>query len=120
MASGLLESEFLGLQTIEHVMRISRTWDSIVSLLPKGGEALWGNLDWSPEEGLECSSEKKRHLQAESRENNTKSSDEMSPSQVKQPKKYGRVISFGQEASEILSSQLPTFSKVRLLPILSL
>ncbi|KAK1383077.1 Phosphatidylcholine-sterol acyltransferase [Heracleum sosnowskyi] len=111
MASGLLESEFLGLQTIEHVMRVSRTWDSIVSLLPKGGETLWGNLDWSPEEGLGCSSEKKRHLQAESRENNTKSSEEKSPSQVKHPKKYGRVISFGHEVSEVLSSQLPTFSK---------
>ncbi|KAL8089933.1 hypothetical protein AgCh_039409 [Apium graveolens] len=111
MASGLLESELLGLQTIEHVMRVSRTWDSIVSLLPKGGETLWGNLDWSPEEGLECSSEKKRHLQAESRENNTKISEEMSPSQVKHPKRYGRVISFGVEASEVLSSQLPTISK---------
>lgn len=111
MASGILESEILGLQTIEHVMRVLRTWDSIVSLLPKGGETVWGNLDWSPEEGYDCDSERKRHLQALSRENNTGSSVDRSLFQVKNPKKYGRIISFGKEASEVLSSQLPTFSK---------
>ncbi|KAL1827732.1 putative phospholipid:diacylglycerol acyltransferase 2 isoform X2 [Daucus carota subsp. sativus] len=111
MASGLLESELFGLQTVEHVMRVSRTWDSIISLLPKGGEAVWGNLDWSPEEGYECGLEKKRHFQADSRENNSKSSEENSSLQVNHPKKYGRVISFGQEASQVHSSKLPTFSK---------
>lgn len=120
MASGILESEILGLQTIEHVMRVLRTWDSIVSLLPKGGETVWGNLDWSPEEGYDCDSERKRHLQALSRENNTGSSVDRSLFQVKNPKKYGRIISFGKEASEVLSSQLPTFSKVHHLPCISI
>ncbi|KAK1394404.1 hypothetical protein POM88_013460 [Heracleum sosnowskyi] len=76
MASGLLEYEFLGLQTIEHVMRVS-----------------------------------KRRMQALLRENNTKSSEDKSLFQVQDPKKYGRIISFGKEASKVLSSQLPTFSK---------
>lgn len=120
MASGLLESELFGLQTVEHVMRVSRTWDSIISLLPKGGEAVWGNLDWSPEEGYECGLEKKRHFQADSRENNSKSSEENSSLQVNHPKKYGRVISFGQEASQVHSSKLPTFSKASLLPFFCL
>ncbi|KAK4409028.1 putative phospholipid:diacylglycerol acyltransferase 2 [Sesamum angolense] len=40
MAPGLLDSEILGLQTLEHVMRVSRTWDSIISLVPKGGDDL--------------------------------------------------------------------------------
>lgn len=111
MAFGLLDSKFLGLQTLEHVMRVSRTWDSIVSLIPKGGETFWGNLDWSPEEGHECDLEKKRYLEVSSKENNSKSSDGKSLFQVKHPTKYGRIITFGKEASALLSSQLPTFSK---------
>lgn len=55
MAPGLFDETFL-FQTMEHVMRVSRTWDSVVSLIPKGGETLWGNLDWSPEEEYNCSS----------------------------------------------------------------
>lgn len=113
MASGIIDSEFLGLQTIEHVMRVSRTWDSIVSLVPKGGETIWGNLDWSPEEGHECDQEKESYLQLSSRENNSKISDGKSCFKVKHPTKYGRIISFGKEASELRSSHLPTFSKVQ-------
>ncbi|GKB74316.1 L-arabinokinase-like protein [Tanacetum coccineum] len=32
-------------------MRMSRTWDSTLSMIPKGGDTVWGGLDWSPEEG---------------------------------------------------------------------
>ena len=59
MAHGLLDSELLGLQTLD-VMLVSRTWDSIISLMPKGGETIWGNLDWSPEEGYSCDMAKKK------------------------------------------------------------
>lgn len=111
MASGLIDSEFLGLQTIEHVMRVSRTWDSIVSLLPKGGETFWGNLDWSPDEGNEREQESSLHLS--SRENNSRSYGK-NCFKVKHPTNYGRIISFGIEASKILSSHLPTFSKVHI------
>lgn len=113
MAPGLLDSEFLGLQTLEHVMRVSRSWDSVISLLPKGGETIWGNLDWSPEEEQICDSDKKKYLQPSSRENNSNNnggSGETIFEVKKEPTKYGRLISFGKEASELPSSQLPTLT----------
>ncbi|KAM7496853.1 hypothetical protein LguiA_021267 [Lonicera macranthoides] len=110
LAPGLLDSEFLGLQTLEHVMRVSRTWDSIISLVPKGGETIWGNLDWSPEEGNICDSGRKKYLEPSSRENNSNDGGiGKTIFQVKkEPTKYGRLISFGKAASESPSSQLPT------------
>ncbi|XP_020215180.1 putative phospholipid:diacylglycerol acyltransferase 2 isoform X1 [Cajanus cajan] len=54
VASGILNLDYLGRQTLEHVMRVFRTWDSIISLLPKGGETIWGDLDWCPEEWNNC------------------------------------------------------------------
>ena len=42
------------LHTLQHVMRVSRTWDATMSMLPKGGNAIWGGLDWSPEQGYDC------------------------------------------------------------------
>ncbi|CAK9186800.1 unnamed protein product [Ilex paraguariensis] len=107
MAPGLLDSDILGLQTLEHVMRVSRTWDSIISLMPKGGETIWGNLDWSPEEGYKCNSAKKRHLQPSQRENNSNNSDRKIGFQVEEPTRYGRIVSFGKAASELPSSRLP-------------
>lgn len=93
-------------------MRVSRTWDSIISLVPKGGETIWGNLDWSPEEDYECHSSKKRPLQS-SKENNSNNSDSRVVFSVKEPTKYGRIVSFGKPASELPSSQLSTLvSKV--------
>ncbi|KAK4492234.1 hypothetical protein RD792_003034 [Penstemon davidsonii] len=101
MAPGLLDSEILGLQTLEHVMRVSRTWDSTISLLPKGGETIWGNLDWSPEEDHVCESAKK----FDAKGNNT---DGRRDFQVLESTNYGRIISFGKKSSELLSSELPT------------
>ncbi|GBG81540.1 hypothetical protein CBR_g32529 [Chara braunii] len=40
-----------GRHTVTRLMRMLRSWDSIASMLPKGGEAIWGGVDWSPEEG---------------------------------------------------------------------
>ncbi|XP_073063147.1 putative phospholipid:diacylglycerol acyltransferase 2 [Primulina eburnea] len=106
MAPGLLDSKILGFQTLEHVMRVSRTWDSIISLLPKGGETIWGNMDWSPEEDYVCDSAKKRHpAQFETKGNNT---DGQNIFQVSESTNYGRIISFGKSASELHSSELIT------------
>ncbi|XP_076930433.1 putative phospholipid:diacylglycerol acyltransferase 2 [Bidens hawaiensis] len=88
---GLLDSEILGLKTMEHIMRMSRTWDSVISLLPKGGEAVWGDLDSSPDDGHECHFERKSYFQSNSSKHRTK---------------YGRMISFGKTASEQNSSKL--------------
>ncbi|KAM7276059.1 hypothetical protein ACFE04_017925 [Oxalis oulophora] len=101
LAPGILDSEILGLQTLEHVMRVSRSWDSIMSLVPKGGETIWGDLDSSPEEGLTRDLAKKT-----SRQNDGNSTDLRRTVQIKEPVKYGRIISFGKEASQLPSSQL--------------
>lgn len=107
MAPGVLDSEFLGLQTLEHIMRASRTWDSLVSLLPKGGDAIWGNLDWSPEDGHSCDLAKKGYLQTSGDKNfNHVHSDRNGIFQVNEPVKYGRIISFGKETSRLPSSEI--------------
>ncbi|KAG5248063.1 lecithin:cholesterol acyltransferase family protein [Salix suchowensis] len=98
MDPGVLDSEILRLQALEHVMRVTRTWDSIASLLPKGGETVWGNLDWSPEEGYACDLSKKRYLQASAGDKDTNGKSN----------KYGRIISFGKETLQLPSSQLPS------------
>ncbi|GAV71713.1 LACT domain-containing protein [Cephalotus follicularis] len=107
MAPGVLDSEILGLQTLEHVLRVSRTWDSIMSLLPKGGETIWGNMDWSPEDAYACDSAK-RSFQLFRGDSNANKTSLMSGFQVKEPVKYGRIISFGKAASQLPSSRLDT------------
>ncbi|EPS73844.1 hypothetical protein M569_00907, partial [Genlisea aurea] len=79
MAPGLLGS---GLQTLEHVMRVTRTWDSVVSLLPKGGEALWGDLHSSPEDHHVC------NLRKPSSSDNQRGGGG-----------YGRIVSFHETSS---------------------
>ncbi|KAL3597635.1 hypothetical protein D5086_009272 [Populus alba] len=107
MDPGVLDSEILRLQALEHVMRVTRTWDSIASLLPKGGETIWGNLDWSPEEGHACDLSKKRYSQASAGDKDTNDSDVKMGFHVKESK-YGRIISFGKETLQLSSSQLPS------------
>nr|XP_043631861.1 putative phospholipid:diacylglycerol acyltransferase 2 [Erigeron canadensis] len=109
MAPGFLESGVLGLQTMEHMMRVSRTWDSVISLLPKGGEVIWGDLDSSPEDGHECDFETKGYVEMNSRENISRNKDAKPQFQIKQQTNYGRIIAFGKKASEQHSSKLPTF-----------
>lgn len=107
MDPGLLDSEILGLKTMEHLMRVCRTWDSVVSLLPKGGEPIWGDLDSAPEDEHECELETKSYFQSYSRENNNSRNKDARPQiQMKERTKYGRIISFGKTASEQHSSKL--------------
>lgn len=108
VAPGLLDSKTLGIQTLEHVMRVSRTWDSVISLLPKGGETIWGTLDWSPEEEFECDRQQKRKLKSSVSENKGNNSKSRSLLQVKEPTKFGRMVSFGKSASDEPSLQLST------------
>ncbi|PPR89413.1 hypothetical protein GOBAR_AA31272 [Gossypium barbadense] len=108
MAPGVLDSGTLGLRALEHVMRVSRTWDSVVSLMPKGGETIWGNMDWSPEDEHVCDFSKKRYFRLSPSDNNVNKSNAKQVFRVKDPVKYGRIISFGKAASVLHSSQLPT------------
>ena len=94
VAPGVLDSELFAVQTLQHIMRVSRTWDSTMSMIPKGGEVIWGGVDWSPEDGYEChtkqsgSNGRKRH---DSTRNRKKANET----------RYGRLISFGNDVAEI-------------------
>ncbi|KAH6833239.1 Lecithin:cholesterol acyltransferase family protein [Perilla frutescens var. hirtella] len=103
MAPGLLDSEIFGLQAMERVMRVSRTWDSLISLLPKGGESIWGNLDWSPEEDHVCDSGMRVYQQQfEAKPNDTNGRRVF---QVQESTKYGSIVSFGNTPSEMGSQK---------------
>ncbi|KAL8247248.1 hypothetical protein R6Q59_008464 [Mikania micrantha] len=121
MDPGFLDSEILGLKTMEHMMRVTRTWDSLISLLPKGGDPIWGDLDSAPEDGHECHFETKSYFQSNSRENNnSRNKDSTGPQiQLKHRTKYGRIISFGKTASEQHSSKLHKVAPMELMQVIS-
>ncbi|KAL5716775.1 phospholipid:diacylglycerol acyltransferase [Ranunculus cassubicifolius] len=112
MAPGVLDSDLLGLQTLEHMMRVSRTWDSMIALLPKGGETVWGNLDWSPEEGCICDQAKKKSFRdsSENTPESTNKSDGKLGFRMEELVRYGRMISFGKETAQLPSSELKAFN----------
>ncbi|KAL4329053.1 hypothetical protein AHAS_Ahas13G0261600 [Arachis hypogaea] len=89
-APHVLESDVFHFQTLQHLMRMTRTWDSTMSMIPKGGETIWGGLDWSPEGHYECNT--KQH-----KDNHKPSVKNMN---------YGRLISFGKEVATLHSSKL--------------
>ena len=100
MASCILNSGYLILQTIEHVIQVFRTWDSIISLMPKGGETIWGDLDLSPEEGNNCD-----HFACD---NGYDRSCKKKGFLLSELTKYGRIISFSKVASQLPSQLLAT------------
>lgn len=103
IAPGVVGNEFIGRQTLQHVMRMTRTWDSTMSMLPKGGETIWGDLDWSPEEGFDCHTKRDRNDVAHDLTNSTA---ETQRSAEKPLAHYGRIISFGKDAAELPSSEI--------------
>ncbi|KAF6146779.1 hypothetical protein GIB67_007493 [Kingdonia uniflora] len=112
MTPGVIDPDMLGFQApLEHIMRVSRTWDSIVSLIPKGGETIWGNLDWSPEEGHICDPTKKKYLHGSSgdRSESTNATDGKLGFGRDADVRYGRIISFGKATSQLSSSKLQVF-----------
>lgn len=71
-----------------------------MSMIPKGGDTIWGDLDWSPEDG---------YVPGRRKQNATDEpilaedgSAESKPKRVH----YGRVISFGKDIAEADSSQI--------------
>ncbi|XP_061948900.1 phospholipid:diacylglycerol acyltransferase 1-like isoform X1 [Populus nigra] len=99
IAPGVLNN---GFQTMQHIMRMSRTWDSTMSMIPKGGDTIWGDLDWSPEEGYTPMKSKQRNTDTQ------KASQDGPESEISQTKRanYGRIISFGKDVAEALSSDI--------------
>ena len=94
-APGILDKDIFGLQTLLHLMRMTRTWDSTMSMIPKGGDTIWGGLDWSPEEYYNCSAKKQTN-------NGTFSAFKVDKKNIN----YGRFISFGKDNAELHSSKL--------------
>lgn len=102
IAPGFLDNDLFRLQTLQHVMKMSRTWDSTMSMIPKGGDTVWGSLDWSPEEGYVPGKRKQRNSDTlVSGQNETGSM----VSQVNSAN-YGRILSFGKDIAEAPSAEI--------------
>nr|WKY18106.1 phospholipid:diacylglycerol acyltransferase 1-2 [Paeonia rockii] len=97
-APGVLDKDVFGLQTFQHMMRMTRTWDSTMSMIPKGGETIWGGLDWSPEGGYDCGGKKAKN-------NHSRTTGQNGLGSTKSVN-YGRIISFGKDAAAVHSSKL--------------
>jgi len=81
---------------------MTRTWDSTMSMIPKGGDTIWGGLDWSPEDGFECKAKNQKG-------NDTEVSDGINGESVQvppEPINYGRLVSFGKDVAEAPSSKI--------------
>ena len=101
MAPLFLEKDFFGLNTLQYLMRMTRTWDSTMSMIPKGGATIWGGLDWSPEGYFNCSSKKQRNNVTDNAVQNGKEHHARA-----KDVNYGRIISFGKDIAELDSSKL--------------
>lgn len=116
IAPGVLDSEIFGMQTLQYIMRVTRTWDSTMSMIPKGGDVIWGGLDWSPEEGYQCTSRRKngeekevdlleKEKEVDLLEKFDATTKELGP-HGKPLAHYGRFISFGKEVAEQPAHQI--------------
>ncbi|KAJ0091503.1 hypothetical protein Patl1_13543 [Pistacia atlantica] len=99
-APGVLNKDVFGLQTLQHIMRMTRTWDATMSMIPKGGDTIWGGIDWSPEGGYNCNAKKLKN-------NDTCTARQNGNGDLASTKKvnYGRFISFGKDVAEAHSSK---------------
>lgn len=71
-----------------------------MSMIPKGGDTIWGDLDWSPEGHYNCSAKKYKN-------NDTSSAFQFDKENLdKKNINYGRLISFGKDTAELHSSKL--------------
>ncbi|XP_044497490.1 phospholipid:diacylglycerol acyltransferase 1-like isoform X1 [Mangifera indica] len=97
-----LDHDLFHLQTLQRVMQMSRTWDSTMSMIPKGGDTIWGDLDWSPEEDYAPSIRKqKRNVTL------VLNKDEIgSMASQTRLKRYGRIISFGKDVADAPSPEI--------------
>lgn len=102
VAPSVLDKDVFGLQTLKHVMRMTRTWDTTMSMIPKGGDTIWGNLDWSPEDGYNCTLKKQRNNDTLTGGKNGNGCLDSSGKGAH----FGRIISFGKSVAEAPSSEI--------------
>lgn len=71
-----------------------------MSMIPKGGDTIWGGLDWSPEGGYNCNAKKLKN-------NDTCAAGQNGNGDLASTKNvnYGRIISFGKDVAEAHSSK---------------
>lgn len=102
IAPGVLDNDIFRLQTLQHVMRMTRTWDATMSMIPRGGDTIWGGLDWSPEEGYSPRKRRQKHNVTTSSGNK----EDGYQDSVKKKVPYGRMISFGKNVAESSPSEI--------------
>lgn len=102
IAPQVLDIDIFHLQTLQHVMRMTRTWDATMSMIPRGGDTIWGDLDWSPEEDYGPRKKKQKCNETTSSENNGDESHDSKRKKIY----YGRMISFGKDMAEAPSSEI--------------
>lgn len=73
-----------------------------MSMIPKGGDTIWGDLDWSPEEGYVTSKRRKRDNDTQSESHSATGN----PGSQTKSVKYGRIISFGKDVAEAPLSEI--------------
>lgn len=84
-----------------------------MSMIPKGGDTIWGGLDWSPEEGYSPSKRKQG-------KDDTHKESEGEVCEATQAH-YGRLVSFGRDVAEAPSSEIERIEfRVRLLILIML
>ena len=98
LAPGVLNNDIFRFQTYQHLMKMTRTWDSTMSMIPKGGDTIWGGLDWSAEEGFTCSNRKQQINETVF----TKHKEDGFHVYEEKRKlvNYGRIVSFGKDVAE--------------------
>ncbi|KAG6415829.1 hypothetical protein SASPL_123248 [Salvia splendens] len=97
IAPGVLDQDLFHIQTLQHLMKMTRTWDSTMSMIPKGGDTIWGDLDSSPEDD---------YLPSKRRQNATDEAKDGSSEPKRKRMHYGRIISFGKDIAEADSSEI--------------
>ncbi|KAL9247269.1 hypothetical protein vseg_020718 [Gypsophila vaccaria] len=102
IAPGVLSSDLFHFQTLQHVMRMTRTWDATMSMIPKGGDTIWGGIDWSPEEDYDINKRKVNSSGTVSSENDKDGSQDTNRKAIH----YGRMISFGKDVAEASPSEI--------------
>lgn len=102
IAPGVLDNDIFGLQTLQYIMKVTRTWDSCLSMLPKGGSTIWGDVSWSPEEGYDCSTKKGAANSSEDSFVKKETEDGLQLGEHGKPSAhYGRMVAFGKESASL-------------------
>ncbi|KAI3410827.1 uncharacterized protein J3R85_018336 [Psidium guajava] len=100
-APGVFEKDVFKFQTLQHMMRMTRSWDSTMSMIPKGGDTIWGGVDWSPEGVFNCSTKRSKNVDI-----TTSELSAVRDLENRAAVNYGRLISFGKDVAKIHSSKI--------------